>query len=64
MMLMRNVCAETRLLIHAKQTGDTAADSPGRAADNRANRTRGTIAVMRAFSGAADDALGARAVLF
>jgi hypothetical protein len=58
-MLMRDVSAEARLLIDAKETGDAAADSADSAPDNRADRTCGSIAFMRAFSGAADDALGA-----
>jgi hypothetical protein len=59
-MLMLDVLAETRLLIHAKQPGNATDDSASGAADNRANRASGMIAFMRAFGGAADDALGAR----
>jgi len=59
-MLMRDVSAKARLLIDAKQAGDAAAYRAYRAADNRADRARGSIAFMHAFSGAADDALGAR----
>jgi hypothetical protein len=56
---MRDISAESRSLIDAKQTSDAAADSADSASDNRADWTSGSVAFMRAFSGATDDALGA-----
>jgi len=58
-MLMPDVVAKARLLIDAKQAGDAAADGADSAADNRADRAGVSIAFMRPFSGAADNALGA-----
>ena len=58
-MLMRDVVAKARLLIDAQHAGDAAADCADSAADNRADRARVSIAFIRPFSGAADNALGA-----
>jgi hypothetical protein len=58
-MLMRDVSAEARLLIDAKEPSDAAADSADSAPDDRADRASGSIAFTRAFSRAAHNALGA-----
>jgi hypothetical protein len=56
---MRDVVAKARLLIDAQHAGDAAGDCADSAADNRADRASVSIAFIRPFSGAADNALGA-----